>query len=189
LAKSTKTSSSLAHRIVRWCTGQCPVPQAGSMVNWLLSGIGRATSLKITGLSGGAPDCPVSHQHPRPTLRRRTRRSQEKNKALRLKFIGLSDGALDCPVSQWRSRPTVGCAICGRRVARTNGQLGTPDSVGAPTSPEDQRSAAPDMEENRAPDMNSSCPVVARAVRCTTRQKARFAFQVDLQWLLPALGL
>jgi hypothetical protein len=25
-----KTSSILAHRTVRWCTGQCPVPQAGS---------------------------------------------------------------------------------------------------------------------------------------------------------------
>jgi hypothetical protein len=36
------------------------------MVNWLLSGIGRATWLKFTRLSGGAPDCPVSLQRPRP---------------------------------------------------------------------------------------------------------------------------
>jgi hypothetical protein len=35
--------------------------------NWLLSGIGGATWLKITGLSGGAPDCPVSLQRPRPS--------------------------------------------------------------------------------------------------------------------------
>jgi hypothetical protein len=47
-----KTSTSLAHRTVRWCTGQCPVPQAGSAVNWPLSGIGRVTWLKFTGLSG-----------------------------------------------------------------------------------------------------------------------------------------
>jgi hypothetical protein len=39
---------------------------------------------------------------------------------------------------------------------------------GAPTSPEEQRSDAPDMERDRAPDMNSGCPVVHRTVRCTT---------------------
>jgi hypothetical protein len=31
--------------------------------------------------------------------------------------------------------------------------------------------------------------VVHQTVRCTTRQKARFAFQVDLQRLLVVLGL
>jgi hypothetical protein len=60
---------------------------------------------------------------------------------------------------------------------------------GAPTGPEEQRSAAPDMEGDHAPDMNSGCPVVHRTVRCTTRQKARMAFQIDLQQLLAALGL
>jgi hypothetical protein len=39
----------------------------------------------------------------------------------------LSGEAPDCPVSQRRSRPTVGCAIRGRRVASSNGRLGTPD--------------------------------------------------------------
>jgi hypothetical protein len=60
---------------------------------------------------------------------------------------------------------------------------------GAPTGSEEQRSAAPDMEGDRAPDMNSGCRVVHRTVRCTTRQKARMAFQIDLQWLLATLGL
>jgi hypothetical protein len=60
---------------------------------------------------------------------------------------------------------------------------------GAPTGPEVQLSAAPDMEGDRAPDCYSSCPVVHRTVRCTTRQKARIVFQVDLQRLLAALGL
>jgi hypothetical protein len=59
----------------------------------------------------------------------------------------------------------------------------------APTGPEEQQSAAPDMEGDRAPDMNSGCPVVQWTVRCTTRQKARMAFQIDLQRLLAALGL
>jgi hypothetical protein len=53
---------------------------------------------------------------------------------------------------------------------------------GAPTGPGDQRSAAPDMERDRAPDCYSGCPV-------TTRQKAIIAYQIDVQRLLAALGL
>jgi hypothetical protein len=60
---------------------------------------------------------------------------------------------------------------------------------GAPTTPEDQRSGAPEKEGDRAPDNYSDCSVVHGTVRCTTRQKARIAFDVDLQWLLAALGL
>jgi hypothetical protein len=60
---------------------------------------------------------------------------------------------------------------------------------GAPTAPEDQRSAVPDMEGDHAPDCYSSCPVVHRTVQCTTRQKTRIAYQIDLQRLLAALGL
>jgi hypothetical protein len=60
---------------------------------------------------------------------------------------------------------------------------------GAPTDPEDQRSDAPDMEGDRAPDSYSDCRVVHRTVRCTTRQKASLAFQVGLQRHLVALGL
>jgi hypothetical protein len=48
---------------------------------------------------------------------------------------------------------------------------------GAPSSPKLQRSTAPVLESNRAPDSYSDCPVVHRTVRCTTRQKARLAFQ------------
>jgi hypothetical protein len=59
---------------------------------------------------------------------------------------------------------------------------------GAPTGPKLQWSTVLCMERNRAPDMNSSCPVVHRTVRCTTRQKARLAFQVGVQRLLAALG-
>jgi hypothetical protein len=60
---------------------------------------------------------------------------------------------------------------------------------GAPTDPEEQRSDAPDMDGDRAPDNYSDCPVVHQTVRCTTRQKASLAFQVGLQRLLAALGL
>jgi hypothetical protein len=164
-------------------------------VKWPLSGIDGVVRLKFTGLSGGAPDCPVSHP-------RRTRRSREKEKGVRIKFTGLSGGAPDCPVAH----RTVRCANGRQRqrsVAQSShntwsrqrsvghtGLSGVHRTVsGAPTDPEDQRSTALRMERNQAPDMNSSCPVVHRIVRCTTRQNARLAFQVGLQWLLAALGL
>jgi hypothetical protein len=60
---------------------------------------------------------------------------------------------------------------------------------GAPTATNLQRLAAPDLEGNRALDMNSSCPVAHRTVRCATRQKATLAFQGCLQRLLATLGL
>jgi hypothetical protein len=60
---------------------------------------------------------------------------------------------------------------------------------GAPTDPKDQWSDATDMEGDRAPDSYRACPVVHQTVWCTTRQKARMAFQIDLQRLLAALGL
>ena len=52
---------------------------------------------------------------------------------------------------------------------------------GAPTRPKTQQSALPEKEGDHAPDRNFSCPVVHRTVRCTTRQKARIAFLLDLQ--------
>jgi hypothetical protein len=135
-----------------------------------------------------SPDCPVSHP-------RCTRRSRKKDQRRTAKIhwtvrwcTGLS------------GEPTVACTNGRPRNlhatrGRANGRLGTPDCPvctglsGAPTDPRVQWSAALRMERNQAPDMNSSCPVVHRTVRCTTRQKARLAFQVGLQWLLAALGL
>jgi hypothetical protein len=49
---------------------------------------------------------------------------------------------------------------------------------GVPTSPEEQRSAAPDMEGDRSTNMNSGYPVVHRTVGATTRQKAGIAFKL-----------
>jgi hypothetical protein len=51
--------SGLAHRTVRCATGQCPVHQDRTESNKPLSGFSRRTLLKITGLSGVSPDCPV----------------------------------------------------------------------------------------------------------------------------------
>jgi hypothetical protein len=102
-------------------------------------------------------------------------------RTLRLKFTRLYGGASVCLVSQ--SHPSQ------RSVGHT-GLSGVHWKVsGAPMGPPVLRSDAPEKERDRAPDCYSSCPVVHWRVRCTTRQKARFAFQVDLQRLLDALGL
>jgi hypothetical protein len=92
-------------------------------------------------------------------------------------------------MSQLRQRPTVGRAINARRVVTPTVDWAHQTVSGAPTDPEDQWSAAPHMEGNRAPDCYSGCPVVHQTVRCTTRQKARIAYQIDVQRLLAALGL
>jgi hypothetical protein len=74
-------------------------------------------------------------------------------------------------------------------MARANGRLVTPTMFGAPMGPEVQWSAVPDKEGDRAPDYYCSCLVVHWTIRCATRQKARIAFQLELQRLLAALGL
>jgi hypothetical protein len=107
----------------------------------------------------------------------------------------------DCPVvhrtvrwangRQHNGRPPNPRATRGplQRSAGGTGLSGVHRTVsGAPSSPKLQRSAAPGMEGNHAPNMNSGCPVAHRTVRCATRQKAGFAFQECLQRLLAALG-
>jgi hypothetical protein len=95
----------------------------------------------------------------------------------------------DCPVCQ---RPpaqrSAAKSACDAWPAPTVG-WGHQTVSGAPTSAKLQRSVAPGMEGNRAPDMNCGCPVAHRTVRCATRQKATLAFQECLQRLLAALGL
>jgi hypothetical protein len=49
---SAKASSIWVHRIVRWCTGQCPVRQAGSGE---LAALGK----ELTAYDYNSPDCPV----------------------------------------------------------------------------------------------------------------------------------
>jgi hypothetical protein len=113
----------------------------------------------------GAPDCPV------PRLaRRRTHRSREK-----------AEGAVA------KIHRTVRCAK-GARSQRSAAQSAG-DAWPVPTGLKVQRSAAPDKEGDQAPNNYCSCPVVHRTVRCATQQKARIAFQLDLQRLLATLGL
>jgi hypothetical protein len=94
------------------------------------------------------------------------------------------------PVANGRPRNQRGTRGPHQRSDGHTGLSGVHRTVsGAPIGLEDQRSAVPGMEGNRAPDCYSGCPVVHRTVRCTTRQKVGIAFHVVLQRLLAALGL
>jgi hypothetical protein len=52
MARAAKVCSVWVHRTVRWCTGQCPVRQAGSREKAALG-----TSTAVYGYN--SPDCPV----------------------------------------------------------------------------------------------------------------------------------
>jgi hypothetical protein len=149
-------------------TPDCPVVHrtvsgapGWSSVNSPLSGFDGGVRLKITGLSGGAPDYPVSCLW-------RTRRSREKHHG---------DVAKIHRTVRWctglSGEPTVGRTIFARHVDCSNGQLVVHQS--------DQRS------NDRICQIWKE--ITHRTVRCATRQKARIAFHVDLQRLLAALGL
>jgi hypothetical protein len=58
---SAKASAVWVHRTVRWCTGQCPVCQAGS-------GELGALGNKFTAYGYNSPDCPVSQRSAGPTV-------------------------------------------------------------------------------------------------------------------------
>jgi hypothetical protein len=75
---------------------------------------------------------------------------------------------------------------------RANGLMGAPDCpVCTGQCPMRQRLQIINgrLRQNRKEICTGQCPVVHRTVRCTSRQKARFAFLDCSQRLLAALGL
>jgi hypothetical protein len=145
-----------------------------------------------TGLSGGAPDsvrCARLAGGVKTPLGKKQRRTTILHRTVRW-CTGLSSGAPDCPVSQRSPAPTVGRAICGRRVARSNGRLGTPDCpVCIGQCPLRQLTPRTNglMRQKRKEIAHRTATVTVRW--CTGQQKASLAFQVGLQQLLAALGL
>jgi hypothetical protein len=141
--------------------------------NWKKVGCVQPTTAQAwrTGLSGGAPDsvrCPRLVNGESTALGNRRSCTAIIHRTVRW-CTGLT-GEPTAPVANGRPRDQR--ATCGslQRSAGCTGLSGMHQTVsGAPTSPEEQRSAAPDMEGDRAPDMNSGCPVVHRTVRGTTR--------------------
>jgi hypothetical protein len=162
-------------------------------LNWRKVGKVQPTPslARHTGLSGGAPDsvrCARLAGGEPAALRKTQRRTAIIHRTVRWctrlsgePMVASANGRLRNP------RATRGPPQRSVGHTRLSGVHRT--VFGAPTDPEDQRSDAPDMEGDRAPDSYSDCPVGHRTVRCTTRQKASLAFQVGLQRLLVALGL
>jgi hypothetical protein len=87
--------------------------------------------------------------------------------------------------------PTVVSAISWRRVARANGHQAAPDrpvcTGQCPVCQGDLRLNGW-LHQKRKEIGHRSCPVVHRTVRCANRQKARIAYQMEIQRLLVALG-
>jgi hypothetical protein len=80
------------HRTVRWCTGQCPVCQAGSGE---LAALGK----ELTAYGYNSPDCPVcTGLSGEPTVGRANGRLRDLRKT-RGRANG-REGAPDCPVRQ-----------------------------------------------------------------------------------------
>jgi hypothetical protein len=135
----------------------------------------KAVSVWGTGLSGGAPDCPVVHRtvSGAPGCLGQTGRSREICRRRTAIIHRTVRCAPDCPVSQRPAKPTVDSEICARHVDWPTVGRGHRTVRCAPDCPvrqiciDQQRSAALFMETNRAPD----------SVRCTRRQKAKMAFQ------------
>jgi hypothetical protein len=170
-------------------TPDCPVVHrtvsgapGWSSVNSPLSGFDGGVRLKITELSGGAPDCPVS----RP---RRTRRSREKHQG---------DMAIIHRTVRWctalSGESTVASANGRPRNLRatrgcSNDQLGALDCPVCHLARRSNGRLCPIWKEIVHRTRYSGCPVAHQTVRCATRQKARIAFLVGLQRLLVAFEL
>jgi hypothetical protein len=90
---SVKVRAVWVHRTVRWCTGQCPVRQAGSSE---LAALGNSSAT----YGYNSPDCPVcTGLSGEPTVGRANGRLRDLRKT-RGRANG-REGAPDCPVRQW----------------------------------------------------------------------------------------
>jgi hypothetical protein len=149
---STKVSAVWVHRTVRWCTGQCPVRQAGS---------GELVALenKLTAYGYNSPDCPMcTGLFGKPTVGRANGRLRDLRKT-RGRANG-REGAPDCLVHQRLQ----GC----QRSASPNKE-GNPHrtvSGGAPDCPVRQATEG----KNCLPGLLSTAPSCLGAIKGTPRR-------------------
>jgi hypothetical protein len=132
-------------------------------LNWRKVGKVQPTPTRAwhTGLSGSAPDsvrCPRLADGNWLLSGKQPRRTTKIHRTVRW-CTGLSGepttlAANGRPRDQRATR-----GLCQRSVGHTGLSSVHRTVSGAPTDPEDQRSDAPDMEGDRAPDCYSDCPV------------------------------
>jgi hypothetical protein len=163
----------------------CPVVHR--TVSGALAGSSKVAALETSTAVYGynSSDCPVGRSQANSSLSGiHRRRTTIIHRTVRC--------APDCPVCTGLSgEPTVGRAngrpgqrSAAQSVRDTWSSQRLEEGTGQRLS-SCQRSTAPFMERNRAPDMSG----VHRTVRCASRQKARSAFLDCSQRLLAALGL
>jgi hypothetical protein len=144
----------------------------------------KSSSVWHTGLSGGAPNsvwCARLSSGEQATLRKVWRRTAIIHRTVRW---CTRSPVSQRPPAQRSAMQSAGDAWPAPTVGRGHRTVS-----GAPNAMNLQRSSTPELEGDRAPDMNIGCPMVHRTVRCATRHEARIAFLVGLQRLLAALGL
>jgi hypothetical protein len=140
---------------VRWCTGQCPVCQAGLR----RTGHSRET---VAAYGYNSPDCPVSQ---RPPAQRSA--AQSARDAWPQPTVGWGHRTIRCAPDSVRcangyNSATVGCAILGRRSAPDNEQW---TSGGAPDCPVRH----PTEGKNCPPRMPPTAPSCLGAIKGTPR--------------------
>jgi hypothetical protein len=175
---SAKVCSVWVHRTVRWCTGQCPVCQAGSGEQAALG-----TSTTVYGYN--SPDCPVSCSQANSSLSgNHQQRTTKIHRTVRW-CTGLSG---ESTVSRGNGRPRIPRMTRGR----ANGHIGAPDCpvcTGHVRCANGSQAANGRLRHFWKEIGHRTMSGVHRTVRCSSRQKARSAFLDCFQRLLAALGL
>jgi hypothetical protein len=132
-----------------------------------------------------SPDCPVN----RLRQSRRSRETSQQCTTIIHRTVQWCTGLSGEPtVGRANGRSRIPRVTCGR----ANDQKGAPDCpVCTGQCPVRQRLQIVNgqLRQNRKEICTGQCPVVHRTVRCTSRQKTRFAFLGCSQRLLAALGL
>jgi hypothetical protein len=138
---------------VRWCTGLCPVRQAGV---YQLAALGK----KLTAYGYKSPDCPVSQQSAGPTVGRiiRARRVARANGQKGHRTVRCAPDSVRC--ANGSKVPTVGFAKEGKKSA--------PDSVRWCTKQCPVRQAT--EGKNYLLKMLSTAPSCLGAIKGTTRR-------------------
>jgi hypothetical protein len=156
---SAKASSVWVHRTVRWCTGQCPVRQAGS---GKLAALGK----ELTAYCYNSPDCPVcTRVSGEPTVGWANGRLCDL-RGTRGRANG-REGAPDCPVCPGQCPVRQRLQGCQR--SASSNKEGNPHrtvSGGAPDCPVRQATEG----KKCLPGMLSTAPSCLGAIKGTPRR-------------------
>jgi hypothetical protein len=160
---SAKASSVWVHRTVRWCTGQCPVCQAGS-------GELAALGNKLTAYGYNSPDCPVcTGLSGEPTVGRANGRLRDLRET-RGRANG-REGAPDCPVCTGQCPVRQRLQGCQRSASpNKEGNPHRTVSGGAPDCPVRQATEG----KNCLPGLLSTAPSCLGAIKGTPRRMEEY---------------